>query len=288
MVGIVAESMRSLLEMEAFSPLADAIRTFTSEIQEGDVVTILTEPNRESSVASAIIEAALLDRSQPYSRRFLPRAANQPLIVIKTSKEVESTSFPRGSGTLIIEPILTIGRRDHGGTPLKGRLSTTAQAAALAEMMAPDGRLMRSCRPWLLAGNWWDDALDAGSDPVWAALLEHLNLEGEVRLSPITELVDCDMSALQHIDGKLLTSTREAWSSLDMSGRAEALSTLALPQLVNSRQSTARIEELVWRRIMIPATKKEFHSSLNAAKSVWDGSPKSASDLAEMVLSGEL
>ncbi len=275
--------MRSLLELEAFATIADNLKASATSINQSDSITLIIPPSPEGAVSSALLEAALLDAEISYHRCFSPRTANPPSIEVKDGDAIDKAPTQE-SNQMVITPLFATGVRGHEGAAHRGVLSSVAQVAALAELIAPDGKRLRSLRPWLLAGNWWAGAFDQGYDPVYSALRDHLHQEGSIRVVPIPEIENPDMSGLKQVDLESEASTRETWSALDVDGKANALSTLILPQALSEKPSTARLEELVWHRIKLSDSDSDLHTRMVAARAMWDGSAKSASDLIDAIL----
>ncbi|MDG1542166.1 MAG: hypothetical protein P8Q39_04925 [Candidatus Thalassarchaeaceae archaeon] len=276
--------MRSLLELEAFAVIAENLQAYATSISQSDTITLIIPPSPEGAVSSAFLEAALLDSEIPYRRRFSPRSASPPYIEVKDGDALDKPTTHQPN-QFVITPLFATGVRGHDGVAHRGILSTVAQAAALAELISPDGKKSRSLRPWLLAGNWWAGALDQGYDPVYSALRDHLHQEGSVRVVPIPEIENPDMTGLKQIDLEIEASTRETWSALDVDAKANALSTLVLPQVLSEKPSTARLEELVWHRIKLADSESDLHTRMVAARAMWDGTPKAASVLIDSILS---
>ena len=281
--------MRSLLELEAFATISDNLQAIAKSIDKSEHLTLLVPPSPTGAAASAQLEAALLDSEIPYRRQFTPREASPPCIEITEGEAKDGpVPFSNESMNAKLSPMFAIGVRGHDGAAHRGVLSPVAQAAALAELISPDGKRLRKIRPWLLAGNWWASGLDQGYDPIYSALRDHLKEEGGVRILPLPEVDNPDMTRLSKIDSERDTTTREAWPAMDLDDKANALSTLILPQVVSENPSTARLEELIWHRVKISSSGKDLHSSMVAARSMWDGSPKSTADLVDAIVSDSI
>jgi len=287
--GHSAHFMRSLLELEAFAPIADNLRAVSVELVSSDAVTFLIPPSPTGAVASAFLEAAMLDAGIPYRRRFAPRQVSSPYIEIAEGKASDKPAeCSLNPISLSLTPFFSVGLRGHDGSPHRGILSTVAQAAALAELIAPDGKRTRRLRPWLLAGNWWGDALDQGYDPVYSSLRDHLRDEGSVRIVPLPEVESPDLSRLKQLDREREASTRESWPSLDSEGKAQALSTLVMPQVLSDKTATSRLEELVWHRIIVSNSVIDLHTKMTTIRSQWDGSHSTSSEMIDSLLANTL
>ncbi|MBS72473.1 MAG: hypothetical protein CMO20_05945 [Thermoplasmata archaeon] len=277
--------MRTLLELEAFAPIADNLRSVNNQLSNSETITILIPPTPTGAVASAFLEAAMLDTNIPYRRRISPREISHPSIVISDGITTDSPKeFSSDPIKLNLSPFFTIGLRDIEGNPSRSILSPVAQAAALAELIAPDGLRTRKLRPWVLAGNWWGETLNQGQDSVYHSLRNHLREEGTIRVVTILEVDTDAINELKNIDSERFASTREVWSSLDADGKAKAISTLVLPELISDKMPMPRIEELVWHRIIVKGSEEDFHSSMSKIKGKWDGSPDSTSELIEKLI----
>ena len=119
-------------------------------------------------------------------------------------------------------------------------------------------------RPWLLAGNWLSDALDTSYDPVYSRLRDHLRDEGAFRVVPIPSVSEPDATLLPTIDAERLSATKDSWSGLDEHQRAEALSEIAAPEVFSGTLGTARLEELVWHRLVVSNRPRDLHSQFAA------------------------
>jgi hypothetical protein len=49
-------------------------------------------------------------------------------------------------------------------------------------------------RPWILSGNWINEALDTTYDPVFSFLRDYLSAEGSIRVTPMTEVQILDFN----------------------------------------------------------------------------------------------
>ncbi|MBO58057.1 MAG: hypothetical protein CMA77_03565 [Euryarchaeota archaeon] len=277
--------MRSLLGLEAFAPIADELRSVSEKLLESSTVSILIPSSLTGVVASAILEAAMLDAEIPYRRRFSPRQVSPPCIIISEDIISERELDPSiDSISLDLAPLFSVGLRGLDGEPKRGVLSPVSQVAGLAELVAPDGKRTRRLRPFLLAGNWWADSIDQGYDPIYSTLLNHLREEGSIRVLPLPEVETPDLSELSGLDKEREVSTRETWSVLDADSKAEAMSKLVLPLVIAEKISITRLEELVWRRIKISHSDRDLHSILVEIQNRFDGTQSSINVLIEQLI----
>lgn len=280
-----AQYVRTLLDLEAFAPISANLRSVSERLADSSTVSILIPSSITGAIASAILEAAMLDAEIPYRRRFSPRKVSPPCIVIseKISENDQKSSIDPIS--LNISPIFSVGLRGFDGDPKRGMLSAVAQAAGLAELIAPGGNRTRNLRPWLLAGNWLGDSIDQGYDPIYSSLRNHLREEGSIRVVPLPEVDSPDLSELSQLDKEREESTRETWSALDADAKAEAMSTLVLPEVISDKISTTRLEELVWHRIIISNSDNDLHSIISQISGVFDGTTSSINQLIDQLIS---
>ena len=280
--------MRSLLELEPLGTLAENLRTVANSIIDSGPLTLLAPASFEGALALAQLEAAFLDKDLPYRRRFLPRNAPGACIEIgEGNARAEPIPLTNSPLKIRLVPLTVVALHGHDGAPHKGTLSPVAQAAALGEALAPDGERVRRLRPWALSGNWCAGGLDQGYDPVYSRLRDHLREEGCIRVVSLPEVDTADRSALPALDADRLASTRESWKSLDIEQRADALSTLALPQVLQTSPSTARLEELLWHRVVIAGSESDLQSSIAKLSDEWDGTPAVAAATIEKLLSSD-
>lgn len=279
--------MRSLLELEAFAPNSQQISDVAKFVKESQTITILAPATCEGAVACAILEAALLDQKIPYRRRFAPRQPTPPSFIIKDG-DPSAVGVSISEDGIVVQPSFTTGARGMEGASHQGQLSPIASIAAIAELISPQGKLTRSLRPWLLVGNWWGSSLDQGYDPVYTVLRDHLCEEGTVRLVTLPEVSEPDLTGLSKLDLEKYSATKEAWGAMTMADKSTSLSSLVMPQIMASAPSTARLEELVWQRLLVPGESRDLHSIWVAARAMWDGSPKAAADLIDAVLTGKI
>ncbi len=281
--------MRSLLELEPLAALADNLRTIANALPTAGCVTLLAPATLEGALALAQLEAALLDANLPYRRRFLPREASGSCIEIgEGSARPEPISVTNSPLRIRLVPLTVVALHGHDGASHKGTLSPVAQAAALAEALVPDGERVRRLRPWVISGNWCSSGLDQGYDPVYSRLRDHLREEGSIRVVSLPEVKQPDLSALPALDNERLASTRTSWKSLDMEQRADSLSALALPQVLQTSPPTARLEELLWHRVVVGGSASDLQSNIAQLSDEWDGTPAGTAAIIDKLLGGAI
>ena len=284
--------MHSLLETEPFQSLAPVLRAAAGTLRSNSPITLCAEPTIVGALALAHLEAALLDAGIAYRRRVPPRdgLASSVIIVSEESPQVEPKPLESGPFRLTLSPLSVHALYGHDGSSHSGTLSPVAQAAALAAEIAPDGRRVRMLRPWMLAGNWHSDALDTSYDPVYSRLRDHLRDEGAFRVVPLPSVTEPDAALLPTIDGERMSATKDSWSGLDEQQRAEALSEIAAPEVFNGSLGTARLEELVWHRLVVSNSPRDLHSQFAALQTRFSGDEIEAanSSIDQLLSTGEV
>lgn len=257
--------MHSLLETEPFQSLAPVLRAAAGALRSNSPVTLCAETTTVGALALAHLEASLLDAGIAYRRRVPPRDGQASSVIIsEESPQTEPKPLESEPFRLILSPLTVHALYSHDGSSHSGTLSPVAQAAALAAEIAPDGRRVRMLRPWLIAGNWHSDALDNSYDPVYSRLRDHLRDEGAFRVVPLPSVSEPDDTLLPDIDDEMLSATKDSWSVLDEQQRAEALSEIAAPEVFGGSLGTARLEELVWHRLVVSNRPRDMHSQFAA------------------------
>ena len=290
--GALRTTMHSLLETEPFESLAPVLRAAAGALGTDSPVTLLAEPTTVGALALAHLEAAMLDAGIAYRRRVPPRDGQESAAIIISEGSPTEEPKPLGSGPfrLHLSPLSVHALHGHDGSPHSGTLSPVAQAAALAAELAPDGRRVRMLRPWLLAGNWLSDALDTSYDPVYSRLRDHLRDEGAFRVVPIPSVSEPDATLLPAIDAERLSATKDSWSGLDEHQQAEALSEIAAPEVFSGTLGTARLEELVWHRLVVSNRPRDLHSQFAALQTRFsdDGLEAVSTSIDQLLSTGEV
>ena len=219
-----------------------------------------------SLLALAHVEAALLDLGIASQRRLRPEPLTvEADLVVLTGSDGPPCTLVEGYWRLRDAPV-ELYRRTERAEGKRGVLDVVALAALFAERAAPDGRRARRLRPWALAGNWWRPALDDHDDPAWNALRDVLRAEGAARVVPIPEIDKPHDATLAGLDAKRLASLRAAWPALDLGGRAERLGHLVLAALASTPRRTARLESLIWHRVLPTGWSTDLVSAATALK----------------------
>ena len=281
--------MESLFDHDIFSQVRGPIQFFaTGEKSRNKKILLVSKPDLEGSLSLAPIEAALLDANIPYKRRFTNSEPDfSPFIHIShemTTKNIELSG-------LSLSTIIVDGLRGSLGDMRKGPLSVVAQAHALAFALNEKSHRLRRMRPWLLSGNWINEALDTTYDPVYSCLRDYLSAEGSIRVVPVPEVENIHFNNYSWIERFEIEEASRLWRDSDLEKREEIMGSLVSPVLRSSSPSTARSEELLWHCVLGSGWESDLASQISAAKSLWENnSPlKAASSVADSLVSkGEI
>lgn len=255
--------MRDLSSAAAWASLATPLAAAAEAIVAGDDhVRLLVPSTAAGLLGSAQVEAALLDRGVAYRRRVrapadLAGAATEADLVIETER-IGPGLIHEDGGWHVTSMEVEAFQRPERGEGKRGVLDAAAVAGLLAGRIAPNGPRVRAMRPWLLAGNWWRGALDAHDDPVWSTLRDALRSEGSIRVVPLPEDPHATILGLAGLDRGALADLADEWPRLDLEQRAERLASLTLPVFAGQRGGTARLEALIWQRVVVPGWRAGF------------------------------
>ena len=267
--------MRTLLEAEPLAPVSETLSQAADQLRSSNTtILLLAAPSLQGALAIAPLEAALVDAGLPYRRRFRLEAPSEGSWVHILGPADESG--PRLSSNplqLSLSGTVVEGLTGHQGDSRKGPLTAVAQSHALAQAICPDGARIRRLRPWAISGNWLHSALDTTYDPVFTALRDALVQDGSIKVVPLPEVPEPNISASTWIDPTALDAVASRWPSLDKEGRARALSHLMRPALSRSTPSTARLEEIGWHCVLGPGWSTDLAGQITSAANLWKENP---------------
>jgi len=267
--------MRTLLEAEPLAPVSETLSQAADQLRSSNTtILLLAAPSLQGALAIAPLEAALVDAGLPYRRRFRLEAPSEGSWVHILGPADESG--PRLSSNplqLSLSGTVVEGLTGHQGDSRKGPLTAVAQSHALAQAICPDGARIRRLRPWAISGNWLHSALDTTYDPVFTALRDALVQDGSIKVVPLPEVPEPNISASTWIDPAALDAVASRWPSLDKEGRARALSHLMRPALSRSTPSTARLEEIGWHCVLGPGWSTDLAGQITSAADLWKENP---------------
>ena len=263
--------MRTLLEAEPLAPVSEILSQAADQLRSSNTtILLLAAPSLQGALAIAPLEAALVDAGVPYRRRFRLEAPSEGSWVHilgpadESGPKLSSNPFQLSLAGTVVD-----GLTGHQGDSRKGPLTAVAQSHALAQAICPDGARIRRLRPWAISGNWLHSALDTTYDPVFTALRDALVQDGSIKVVPLPEVPEPNISASTWIDPAALDAVTSRWPSLDMEGRARALSHLMRPALSRSTPSTARLEEIGWHCVLGPGWSTDLAGQITTAAGLW-------------------
>jgi len=264
-------SMRTLLEAEPLAPVSEILSQAADQLRSSNTtILLLAAPSLQGALAIAPLEAALVDAGVPYRRRFRLEAPSEGSWVhILGPADESGPKLSSNPLQLSLAGTVVDGLTGHQGDSRKGPLTAVAQSHALAQAICPDGARIRRLRPWAISGNWLHSALDTTYDPVFTALRDALVQDGSIKVVPLPEVPEPNISASTWIDPAALDAVTSRWPSLDMEGRARALSHLMRPALSRSTPSTARLEEIGWHCVLGPGWSTDLAGQITTAAGLW-------------------
>jgi len=274
-----------LIEQDIFTPIRESIQGFANDlVRNRRPILLISEPTLEGSLSLAPIEAALLDLRFPYKRRFTHSAPDyEPYIQITGSEEKWKV---RKTG-LSISTIIVDGLRGRFGDFRKGPLSTVAQSHALALEINPLSPRLRRMRPWILSGNWINEALDTTYDPVFSFLRDYLSSEGSIRVIPLTEVPILDFNNYFWLSRHEIEGASKEWKGSELENRELIMNQLVSPIINSKLPSTARVEELLWHCVLGSGWESDLASQISLVLSNWGNyaPTEAASNVADSLVS---
>ena len=267
--------MRTLLEAEPLAPVSETLSQAADQLRSSNTtILLLAAPSLQGALAIAPLEAALVDAGIPYRRRFRLEAPSEGSWVhILGPADESGPKLSSNPLQLSLAGTVVEGLTGHQGDSRKGPLTAVAQSHALAQAICPDGARIRRLRPWVISGNWLHSALDTTYDPVFTALRDTLVQDGSIKVVPLPEVPEPNISASTWIDPAALDAVTSRWPSLDMEGRARALSHLMRPALSRSTPSTARLVEIGWHCVLGPGWSTDLAGQITSAAGLWKENP---------------
>ena len=263
--------MRTLLEADPLAPVSEILSQAADQLRSSDTtILLLAAPSLQGALAIAPLEAALVDAGVPYRRRFRLEAPSEGSWVhILGPADESGPKLSSNPLQLSLAGTVVDGLTGHQGDSRKGPLTAVAQSHALAQAICPDGARIRRLRPWAISGNWLHSALDTTYDPVFTALRDTLVQDGSIKVVPLPEVPEPNISASTWVDPAALDAVTSRWPSLDMEGRARARSHLMRPALSRSTPSTARLEEIGWHCVLGPGWSTDLAGQITTAAGLW-------------------
>ena len=258
--------MSPLTSIDGLSEAAAWAEEVASTLSSGRTVVLDGAADANVMLGLVQLEAALLDRGLPYRRALSPSthvlpASERASIVVGDSElhcsVVEEAdahpSFPDVDGSVHrFVPVAASVELGRDQRPRTGTLSPAVLCALVAEHLAPGGSRVRRVRPWVLLAQWGRGALDATYDPWYTVLRDHLCEEGSIRVASLADVETLPSTLPEGFSHALLKRLRRAWPKMDHSARSRGFSEAVLPALRHASMASARLEEVVWHRPVLP------------------------------------
>lgn len=275
--------MRDLLSSPFVQPVSDKLQADLECIKSSELIHLHAPANLEGLLAIGQLEAACLDAGIKYRRRFYLPKHHRPRdelleisspssgvnVVIASEEETWQVDDLADVDGVNFVPLATSVQMGSQHRIHHGSLDCVIQCAAIAALLAPNGRRVRKLRPYLSLGLWLRGALDTTLDPIHSAALLHLKEEGSVRIVPLPEVIQPRQGMIPHLPERRLMKLQKAWPGMNVDERKQALSELILPCLTDSSLSTPRLEELVWKRMLVGDEKIDLASQAYALREGW-------------------
>ena len=275
--------MRDLLASPLFASVSDVFASNIERFREAPSLHLSAPASLAGVLALGQLEAACLDLSIKYSRRFFPAKHHLPrdelvehtlpdnglFVVLDVEEETWDQKDLNEESFVHLVPLKVHVEMGSKHRRQAGALGPVIQAAALAAGLSPNGRRVRKLRPFMSLGLWMRGALDTSFDPIHTAVVQHLKEEGTVRIVPLPEVAEPASGMIPGLSERQLNRLSKAWPTMDVDARTLALSELVLPSLVNPSLSTPRLEELMWHRMLIGEQPKDIVSQVHAVAEVW-------------------
>jgi hypothetical protein len=277
--------MKDLRKASFFAPIDSVIEEAVTFLQS-EPLMLMTTADLHSILALGFLESALLDRGISYSRRILPPNSHIPpdennlipnqdnssILFVDPWSRIES-SLPN---VLVLSAQPVEVEFSHSSTKRRGRIDVVLQSSAIASSLSPNGARSKRCRPYSGCGQWLMESLDTTMDPIHTLIRDFLRDEGSIQVSPLPDVQDPSVEMIPLASPRRLQRLKKLWDKMDASSRAQALSEYSLPLLSSSGISTARLEELIWKRMLIPNQSSDLASILFQIMKDWPSESDSA------------
>ena len=270
--------MKDLRTASFFAPLEGVVDEAVSFMQSESLM-LVTTADLHSILALGFLESALLDRGISYARRIImphshippdetnlvPKQEGVNVLFVDPWDIVETT--PENALTLSSKPVEV--EFNHSTTKRRGRIDVVLQSSVIASTLAPNGDRTKRCRVYSGCGQWLMESLDTTMDPIHTMIRDFLRDEGTIQVSPLPEIENPSVEMMPRASSRRLQRLQKLWEGMDASSRAQALSEYSLPLLSSDGISTARLEELIWKRMRIPNQSTDLASTLYRIMKTW-------------------
>ena len=271
-------AMKDLRAAPFFATLSDTVDEAIAFLKSESLMLVATA-DLHSMLALGFLESALIDKGISYSRRILVPNSHIPpdetdLIPLKEHANVffvdpwnRVEDSPDNAWVLSSQPVEV--EFNQSKSKKRGRIDVVLQASAIASSLAPNGSRTKRCRPYSGCGQWLMESLDTTMDPIHTMVRDFLRDEGTIQVLPLPEIEDASVEMIPAASARRLQRLKKMWDDLDASSRAQALSEYSLPLLSSDGLSTARLEELIWKRMRIPNETTDLASTLFRVMKTW-------------------
>ena len=271
--------MHDLLQTPFLSTLKEDLVKASQYLSKGPLV-LAASADLEGLLALGFLEAALLDAGISYSRRFIQPMKNIPrdeqhIVPEYTGTKIvfidsfAKTDIQDSDQVLIIKPREVQVQFPHSEQNRRGTVDAVIQSSAIASMLSPSGAKATRFRPYTGAGQWLMEGLDTTIDPIHTLVRDFLRDEGTIQIVPLPEVQQPRIEMIPVLSQRRLSKLSNLWGDMDANQRSQALSEFSLPSLSTEGISTARFEELVWKRMVIPGQARDLASIVHDLQKEW-------------------
>ena len=217
-----------------------------NDILSSESVTLVSEPKLGQLLSLSFLEASFLDKGILYHRKVVENlndfSTDEKNLCIFFSEENDLSN----SGIYLKSQEIKINMGERNTSRI-GKLDIVGISGCLALMIG--GERVKKLLALILAGNWLNSNLDYTYDPVFTSLRDSLKENGLISIVSIVDVQEPDLIELPGIDSVELNLLREDWKKIDLVEQSKRLSELVKPLLTTS-MGVARLEELIWHRII--------------------------------------
>ncbi len=265
------------------SEIKPELEFIESRILSAEFVTLVAEPKLGQLISLSFIEASFLDNGILYNRKLVENIddfehTGENLCIYFCDKN-NLSEFE-----IMIAPKELSVNLGQDKTPRFGKLDVVGMSGFLALMIG--GERVENLLVLILAGNWLNLNLDYTYDPVFTSLRDSLKSEGFVSIVSIGEVNEPDLIELPGINPIELNLLKSDWNKINLSEQSTRLSNLVKPLLTTSI-GVARLEELIWHRIVVQGWEIDLASQCSRAQRELNSSSNklvSASRLIDMII----
>ena len=276
--------MNSFFTIPALGGYEEQFEEIIDEIYDATSIRIVAPATLDGVVSMALIEASLIDVGKNFTRRFvgsrhqIPRDEDQfrqkPFNGLSIFLDVESEHVPADqllidSSIIRLKPIEAEVEFFQSNKKHQTSIDVVLCASILASILSPQGLKTRALRPFALVGLWSRGAMDNTADPMYTLIRNHFQQEGTIRVVPLPEIENPELEMLPTASPRMLQRLQQRWASMDFEARSESLSEFALTCVDDDSVSTARFEELIWKRVLSGSFQLDIASAIYQSKSNW-------------------